>query len=179
MIIILFIFFQYLIGQDAIYFSGNRAMEHLEYQCSFGPRYPGSEGHKEFSDSLILFLNKLTKMNLVYKDSVINPITNEKIEITNILSRFNPRSSDRIMIMAHWDTREIADKDSNYNKLTLAAPLGANDGASGVAILMTLAEMLSKTPLINLGVDLLFVDAEDLGLYGKSDRLANPQFPPS
>ena len=172
MIITLLIFLQCLVAQDAIYFNGNRAMEHLEHQCSFGPRYPGSEGHKNFSDSLISFLDNLTDMNLVYKDSIINPITNNKIEITNILSRFNPRSENRIMIMAHWDTREIADKDSNYNIVPLEAPLGANDGASGIAILMTLAEMLNSNPLVNLGVDLLFLDAEDQGLYGKSDTWA-------
>ena len=169
MIITLLIFLQCLVAQDAIYFNGNRAMEHLEYQCSFGPRYPGSEGHKKFSDSLISFLNNIADMNLVYKDSIINPITNNKIEITNILSRFNPRSENRIMIMAHWDTREIADKDSNYNIVPLEAPLGANDGASGVAIILTLAEILSKHPVLNIGIDLLLVDGEDQGVSGNSE----------
>ncbi len=172
MLIILLTFTQLLFSQNAVYFDGKRAMEHLEFQCSFGPRYPGSVGHKIFSDSLIVFLDRLNEVNIVYKDSIINPITQKKIEIKNILSRFNPRALDRIMIMAHWDTREVADKDSNFNRINLPAPLGANDGASGISVLMTLAEMLSKNKLTTLGVDLLFLDAEDAGLYGSSDTWA-------
>ena len=166
---IIIILIQLLFSQGAIFFDGQRSMELLEYQCSFGPRFPGSEGHEQFSDSLKTFLDKLVEINLVFKDTIISPISNKKVEITNFLARFNPRSSDRIMIMAHWDTREIADKDSNYNKLDLPAPLGANDGASGVSVLMTLAEILSKNPLRKIGVDLLFLDAEDMGVYKKSN----------
>ena len=144
MIIYILILSQLIFSQDVVYFNGNRAMEHLNYQCSFGPRFPGSSGHDDFADSLKLFLDNLVEVNLVYKDSIINPLTNKEVEITNFLARFNPRSSDRIMFLAHWDTREFADKDSNFNKIELPSPIGANDGASGIAILMTLAEMLSK-----------------------------------
>ena len=147
-------------------------MELLEYQCSFGPRYPGSEGHDKFQDSLKVFLDKLVDMTIVYKDSIINPISNEKVEIVNFLSRFNPRASERIMFLAHWDTRQIADKDKNYDKLNPIPVIGANDGASGVAVLMTLAEILSNNPLTRIGVDLLFLDAEDMGIYSKSDTWA-------
>ena len=159
-------------NQDIVYFNGSRAMEHLNYQCSFGPRFVGSDTHDQFADSLKSFLDKLSNMNLVFKDSVINPLTNKKVEITNFHVRFNPRSSDRIMLLAHWDTREFADKDSNYNKIKLPPVLGANDGASGVAILMTLAEMLAANPPINIGVDLLFLDAEDMGIYNDSETWA-------
>ena len=77
------------------------------------------------------------------------------------------------MILAHWDTREFADKDSSFNlesnRLSL---VGANDGASGTAVLMTLAEMLSENPPLNIGIDLLFLDAEDMGTYGNPDTWA-------
>ena len=156
-----------------VYFDGAKAMDHLKYQCSFGPRFPGSEAHDDFADSLKVFLDNLAEMNLVYKDSVLNPLTGENVEITNFHVRFNPRASNRIMFLAHWDTREFADKDSSFNlesnRLSL---VGANDGASGTAVLMTLAEMLSETPPINIGVDLLFLDAEDMGTYGNPDTWA-------
>ena len=171
-IIYICIFFEFLLSQDIVYFDGNRAMEHLNYQCSFGPRFIGSDGHDNFADSLKLFLDNLAEVNIVLKDSIINPLSNKKVEITNFHVRFNPRSSDRIMFLAHWDTREFADKDSNFNKIELPSPIGANDGASGIAILMTLAEMLSKNPPSNIGVDLLFLDAEDNGIYNKSDTWA-------
>ena len=172
LILYICIFFEFIFNQDVIYFSGNRAMEHLNYQCSFGPRFPGSSGHDDFSDSLKIFLDNLAEVNIVLKDSIINPLSNKKVEITNFHVRFNPRSSDRIMILAHWDTREFADKDSNFNRIDLPSPIGANDGASGIAILMTLAEMLSKNPPLNIGVDLLFLDAEDMGIYNKPDTWA-------
>ena len=172
MLIFLIFIAQLLLAQDAIYFDGNRSMELLEYQCSFGARFPGSKGHSQFQDSLKIFLDNLSEMNIVYKDTIINPITNKKVEITNFLSRFNPRASERIMLLAHWDTRQIADKDTNYNNLEPVSVIGANDGASGTAILMTLAEILSKNPLSRIGVDLLFLDAEDMGIYSKSNTWA-------
>ena len=122
-IIYILILSQLIFSQDVVYFNGNRAMEHLNYQCSFGPRFPGSSGHDDFADSLKLFLDNLVEVNLVYKDSIINPLTNKEVEITNFLARFNPRSSDRIMFLAHWDTREFADKDSNFNKIELPSPI--------------------------------------------------------
>ena len=119
-----------------------------------------------------VFLDNLADENLVFKDSLVSPLTGELVEIINYQSKFNIQSDDRIMILAHWDTRQFADKDPNYNKMILPAVLGANDGASGVAVLMTLAEMLSKNPLLNIGVDLLFLDAEDMGLYGDPESWA-------
>ena len=84
--LIFFIFIaQLALAQDAIYFDGNRSMELLEYQCSFGPRFPGSDGHRNFQDSLKIFLDDLVEMNLVFKDTIINPITKKKVEITNFL----------------------------------------------------------------------------------------------
>ena len=66
-IIILIIFIQLSFAQDLVYFNGQRAMHHLDYQCSFGPRFPGSKAHDNFADSLKIFLDNLTEVNLVYK----------------------------------------------------------------------------------------------------------------
>ena len=171
MIIIFLLLITFSYSQEAVYFNGSRAMEHLEYQCSFGPRFPGSKGHDDFADSLKVFLDRLVEMNLVYKDSILSPISNRYVEITNFHVRFNPRSSNRILFLAHWDTREFADKDNDINS-RFDPVIGANDGASGTAILMTLAEMLSQNPPVNIGVDLLFLDGEDMGIYGDSETWA-------
>jgi len=169
-IFLLLTFIQFSYSQELVYFDGNRAMELLEYQCNFGPRFPGSKGHDNFADSLKVFLDNLVEMNLVYKDSITSPVSNKFVEITNFHARFNPRASDRILFLAHWDTREFADKDTA--DFRLEPVIGANDGASGTAILMTLAEMMSKNPPINIGVDLLFLDGEDMGTYGDPDSWA-------
>ena len=168
MYIFVIIFIHLLAAQDAVYFDGHRAKELIEYQCDFGPRYPGSKGHDEFADSLKVFLDRLVEMNLVYKDSVYSSVGGNMVEITNMHARFNPRASERILFLAHWDTRQFADKDENIKYRSMPV-LGANDGASGTAILMTLAEMLSSNPPINIGVDLLFLDGEDMGSYGDPD----------
>ena len=68
---IIIILIQLLFSQGAIFFDGQRSMELLEYQCSLGPRFPGSKGHEQFSDSLKIFLDKLVEMNLVFKDTTI------------------------------------------------------------------------------------------------------------
>jgi glutaminyl-peptide cyclotransferase len=171
LIFIITIFIHLLIAQEAVYFDGSRAKDLLDYQCDFGPRYPGSRGHDDFADSLKTFLDNLVEMNLVYKDSIYSSVGDKIVEITNFHARFNPRASERILFLAHWDTREFADKDKNIESRSMPV-IGANDGASGTAILMTLAEMLSNNPPINIGVDLLFLDGEDMGTYGDSETWA-------
>ena len=73
------------------------------------------------------------------------------------------------MLMAHWDTREYADLDPNVNNRSKPI-IGANDGASGVSILLSIAEILNISPVLNIGIDLLFVDGEDMGKAGDPDN---------
>ena len=63
---IIILFINFLFCQEAIYFDGQRAKDLIDYQCSFGPRYPGSKGHQQFADSLKVFLDRLVDMNIVY-----------------------------------------------------------------------------------------------------------------
>ena len=96
----------------------------------------------------------------------LNPEFNTKPRVYyKNLYRFNKNLENRMMFMAHWDTREIADKDPIKENRNLPI-LGANDGASGIAILMVLADMRTKNSLYNIGVDLLFLDGEDMGQSG-------------
>lgn len=155
-----------LFCQSIPYFDGSRAFEYLEKQCEFGPRYPGSKGHTKTSLYFEEFLKDLSHDLLVMKEPITHPYRDETIVLTNLLARYYPDRQERILLMAHWDTREIADKDpilKNQSKPIL----GANDGASGISVLMVMAEILKENKLNTIGVDLLFVDGEDMGKAGE------------
>src|SRR3989442_9281498 len=83
------------------------------------------------------------------------------LHLRNFFARFRPTATERVLLLAHWDTRPHADQSANLGQQRLPVP-GANDGASGVALLLGVADVL-KTKPPTLGVDLLFVDGEDYG----------------
>ncbi|SVC40303.1 uncharacterized protein METZ01_LOCUS293157, partial [marine metagenome] len=149
-------------GQDIPSFDGNRAMDLLVKQCTFGPRFPGSDGHLQMKAFLEKFLHPLSDSLYIMNEKISHPYERRYITLTNYLAQYNLNADYRIMLMAHWDTREFADQDLNPQNRSLPI-LGANDGASGVSILLTLAEILHVLPPLNIGVDLLFVDGEDMG----------------
>ncbi len=146
-------------------FSGQRAFEILLKQTSFGPRNPNSAGHREC-------LNYLTATLRAAADEVrLQNFTHagyagETLHLTNVLASFRPGLTDRLLLCAHWDTRPRADQDSVNREKPI---LGANDGASGVAILVELASLLkSHAPAV--GVDLVLFDGEDYGTEGDNDN---------
>ena len=156
-------------GQNAPPFDGNRAMDLLQTQCDFGPRFPGSEGHGQMKKFMYKFLKPISDSLYVMDEKISHPYQRRYITLTNYFARYNLTAGYRIMIMAHWDTREFADQELNPENRSLPI-LGANDGASGVAVLLTLAEIMHTLPLLNIGVDLLFVDGEDMGRSGDPDK---------
>ena len=156
-------------GQNAPPFDGNHAMNLLQKQCDFGPRFPGSDGHNQMKKFMVKFLHPLADSLYIMDEKIPHPYKRHYITLTNLLARFNLDAGYRIMLLAHWDTREFADKDQNPENQSLPI-LGANDGASGVAVLLTLAEILHTLPLLNIGVDLLFVDGEDMGKSGDPEK---------
>jgi len=85
------------------------------------------------------------------------------LPLRNIFARFKPEAKDRVLYVTHWDTRPVADSDPDPAKQGMPIP-GANDGASGVALLLSVSDALKKLPP-NAGVDLLFVDGEDWGTF--------------
>ncbi|MAV64819.1 MAG: hypothetical protein CMG00_06490 [Candidatus Marinimicrobia bacterium] len=152
-------------------FDSKKAYDSILEQCSFGPRYPGSEGHEKYKDYLFNELSKYSKDVLIDEHLIKDPLTADSVKIYNIFARINPKLNKRVLFMAHWDTRRFADKDPN--PLNHDKPvLGANDGASGVAVLLGIIDQLEKKKLNNLGVDFLFTDAEDMGTYGSTDTWA-------
>ena len=148
-------------------FNPEFAYEQIGKQVSFGPRNPGSKGHMA---ALNYLQNELSK----YADEVDlqrfshQGYGDEILQLTNIFAKFNPKKKHRIIICAHWDTRPRAEKDEDINLQNKPIP-GANDGGSGVGVILELAKLLKNNP-IAYGVDLILFDGED---YGKPDDLEN------
>ena len=141
-------------------FDGNAALELTRQQCDFGPRVPGSPAHAQCADWLITTLQASCD-TVILQTGTVQTATEGKIGIKNIIGVINPEASQRLLLLAHWDTRPWADNDpdaANHNKPVM----GANDGASGVGVLLQLARQLKADSTI-LGVDIVLVDAEDMG----------------
>lgn len=139
-------------------FDADSAYYFVEKQVSFGPRVTNSEAHKKCGDWMVNELKKYADNVMEQKASITN-FDNKKLNIRNIIAEFNPKAQQRILLCAHWDSRPYADQDT---KDTDKPILGANDGASGVGVLIAVAQTLKKFPT-NIGVDLVLFDAEDLG----------------
>ena len=159
----------FILSGDIPYFDGDKAFDYLEKQCEFGYRYPGSKEHIQMKDYFISFLSDKADQFIVYDHDIKHPYIDKTITLYNLFARYNIHANNRILLLAHWDTREIADKDLDINNHSKPI-LGANDGASGIAVLMHLAEILYNNPLNNIGVDILFVDGEDMGRNGELEN---------
>ena len=162
---LLIIFLGLIFSQDIPSFDAKRAMDLLEIQCAFGPRYPGSLGHQHMKKFMENFLNPLSDSLYIMDEEIPHPYQKRTLHLTNYLARYNIEALYRIMLMAHWDTREFADQELDPKNQKLPV-IGANDGASGVAVLLVLAEILHTLPPLNIGIDILFVDGEDQGRIG-------------
>lgn len=130
---------------------------------AFGPRIPGSAGHAAMLAWLAGELESTGAKVSQRPFQMTNALTGENVTGTNVVASFGSKSRDRIFFAAHWDTRAWADQDPDSTKRRDPVP-GANDGASGVAILLQLARILAQNPP-GTGIDLLFFDGEDQGSY--------------
>jgi len=144
-------------------FNAERAFAYLEKQVSFGPRDPGSKGHQEclkfLEKELKKYAEKVELQSFDYHDTKHK----KKFVLTNVIASFNKDNKKRIFLAAHWDTRPRADYESKENRNKPI--LGANDGASGVAVLLEIARQLKENPA-EIGVDLILFDGEDYGEAG-------------
>ncbi|MCP3932459.1 MAG: M28 family peptidase [Bacteroidetes bacterium] len=145
-------------------FDEDSAYFYLEKQLSFGPRHVNSEGHSTCKNWLIQ-KSKEYSTDVIIQDFKATAYTGETLRGTNIISRYNPQIMERVLLCAHWDTRHIADKDTVRTDEPIS---GADDGASGVAILIEIMRQLKEHP-IPMGVDIIFFDAEDYGNDGVQD----------
>ncbi len=150
-------------------FERDNAYSLIEKQLAFGPRVPGTDAHKAARDWMIEELEN-TGAKVIPQDFTAKHYDGRTLNGTNVIASFNPENPKRVLLAAHWDSREVADKDADPKLRKLAVP-GADDGASGVAILMEIANVIKANP-IDLGVDIILLDLEDQGDSG-SDNIKN------
>ena len=146
------------IGPD---FNADSAYLFTKAQCDFGPRIMNSEAHERCAEWIIDKFKqygcsvKTQKMNLNGYDGTL-------LKCTNIMASYNPQATTRILLCAHWDARPWADNDPDTTNRRRPI-LAANDGASGVAVMLELARVLQGDKRLNIGIDFVCFDAEDWG----------------
>lgn len=140
-------------------FNSDSAYFFVEKQVKFGPRVPGTKSHQQAAG---YFVDQLKKYGAAVAVQDFEAITwdNQTLKLKNIVASYNPQATKRILLAAHWDTRPYADKDEEKKD----APFdGANDGASGVGVLLEIARVFNQNKLPDVGVDLILFDGEDWG----------------
>jgi glutaminyl-peptide cyclotransferase len=147
-------------------FDGAQAMSYVENQMAFGPRVPNSEGHRRTGDWILERL-RMTADSVWEQPFLHVTEDGDTLRLRNLCGKFRPEQAERVLYVAHWDTRPRADRSANLGAQRLPVP-GANDGASGVAVLLAIADALALLPPV-YGVDLLFVDGEDYGDFGAAE----------
>jgi len=144
--------------------SADRLLAYADRQLAFGPRPPGSPAHA----AMAAWLDSVARGKadaVTVDDWTTVTAKGDTLRLHNVLASFRPDLSDRVLYVAHWDTRPRADAPASAD--TAAPVMGANDGASGVAVLLGVADALRARPAA-VGVDLLFVDGEDYGDFSDS-----------
>lgn len=147
-------------------FNEDSAFLYVQQQVDFGPRVPNTKQH---DDCGVWMAEELVKygFDTIVQRGKVRAFTGNILNMQNIIGQYNKEAKERVMFCAHWDTRPFADRDTiNKNK-----PIdGANDGASGVGVLLEVARQISiKNPRI--GVDIIFFDVEDYGAVHVSETM--------
>ncbi|MBX2961382.1 MAG: M28 family peptidase [Cyclobacteriaceae bacterium] len=140
-------------------FNGDSAYHFVGRQVEFGPRIPNTPAHRKAGD---YFTNQFNAYGAVVTEQRFEATTygNQKLSLRNIIASFKPENTRRILLAAHWDTRPFADKDPQNPKAYFD---GANDGASGVGVLLEIARVFHANGLPEVGVDIILFDGEDWG----------------
>ncbi|MDR1809909.1 MAG: M28 family peptidase [Prevotella sp.] len=141
-------------------FDADSAYNFVDKQTAFGVRVPNSAGHKACGNYLLAELKRFGAETTEQKTS-LKAFDGVVLEARNIIGSFSPEKADRVLLMAHWDTRPFADQDPDPAKCQTPI-LGANDAGSGVGVLLEIARLIrQQQPTV--GVDIIFFDAEDYG----------------
>lgn len=151
-------------------FEADSAYSYVKKQVDFGPRVPNSEAHRQCKEWMVSQFKKFGA-TVIEQDFEAKAYTGEILKGTNIIAQYNPKESKRVLLAAHWDSRHIADSPLSRERQNEPI-LGADDGASGVGVLLEIARNLQANP-IGMGVDLVLFDAED---YGNDDSSKQDMF---
>ena len=146
-------------------FNADSAYAYIKAQVDFGPRVPGSKEHAACAQYI---QDKLKSFGLTVtvQKSPATLFNGTKVEMQNITGAYKPERTERVLLVAHWDTRLMADRDTGR----VNEPIdGANDGGSGVGVLLEIARVVAQNDP-NIGIDFLFVDAEDQGQPGGANE---------
>lgn len=145
-------------------FQADSAYAWVEAQLAFGPRAPGTPAHAACASYLLQELGRFSD-TVQLQTAPITAHDGKKFQLKNIIASFQPDLQKRVLLAAHWDTRPRAEQDSERTDEAIA---GANDGASGVAVLLEIARLLQQQqPAI--GVDIVLFDLEDYGISEVAD----------
>lgn len=142
-------------------FDGTTAFGYIQTQVGFGPRVPGTKAHEQMGDWLDSLLRQRADTVIVQSWKHVTT-AGDTLPLRNFIARFNPAAGSRLLLLAHWDSRPVSDSPRSQD--STKPVLGANDGGSGVALLLGVADALKRAPPA-VGVDLLFVDGEDFGHF--------------
>jgi len=149
-------------------FDADSAYAFCEKQCSFGPRTMNSDAHERCGEWIMTKFRQYG-CTVIPQRATLNGYDGTALKSTNIIASYRPELTTRILLCAHWDSRPWADNDpdsANWRKPVMAA----NDGASGVAVMLEIARLLSNdTTKLDFGVDFICFDAEDWGVPRWSD----------
>lgn len=142
-------------------FNADSAYQFVADQCAFGPRVPNTQAHRE---TAIYFENTLKKFtdHVIVQEFQARAYDETILNGKNIIAQFNPNAEKRILLASHWDSRPFADHDADEANHHTAID-GANDGASGVGILLEMARLMAQDAP-NVGVDIVLFDLEDYGV---------------
>ncbi len=139
-------------------FLADSAYRYIDEQVTFGPRIPNSTAHSDCAEYLVGKL-RYFGAKVQVQEFEAKAFDGTVLNLQNIIAHINPSAKKRILLAAHWDSRPFADKDTERKTEPID---GANDGASGVGVLLEVARCTAKLqPLENIGVDLIFFDGED------------------
>ena len=151
-----------------VQFMADSAYKYIQAQLDFGPRVPGTKAHNRCADYLVETLRSYGADTVLQQKTTVVAFNGDKLPINNIMARYNVSAPKRLLLVAHWDTRPWADAETDASKHSMPIP-GANDGGSGVAVLLEIARNLGLNAP-SVGVDMLFTDAEDYGNTGGDDN---------
>lgn len=139
-------------------FSSDSAYAFIQKQVDFGPRVPNTKAHIEAGNYLAAKLRSY-QLEVIEQEAQVVAFNGTKLNIKNIIGAYKPELNNRVLLFAHWDSRPFADNDEDATKRREPI-LAANDGASGVGVLLEIARQIEITKP-NVGIDIIFFDAED------------------